>query len=170
MDTRATKRQRFDFLAKRYNDSVKMSSNVVHKKNVSHLEWSVLRDLANIKSKRTAVLIDSKMTKKGLYDVWMTHKGMALRDIPGGRGIVKQKLPQLEDDMKEALISLHEIGFQHADLKGGATRNITFDGQNFNIIDFGIGRWSTEWSPDIDLAIIMKHIKRWVSEAPHGWM
>jgi len=134
-------------------------ANEVVAKKVARKELDVLKRIAGNK-RLPHVAGYSKAT------VLMTHKGTALRDIGGrrsvgGKQLVLTKTTQLKKDLTKALTHLRTAGIKHADLKQGASRNITYDGKHFNVIDFGKTKEKTAYSVDKQVKKTMHHLLLW---------
>lgn len=99
----------------------------------------------------------------------MPNKGVALRDIGGRRGraggkqIVLQNIALLRSDLTAALQHLKSKGIKHKDLKSGASRNVLWDGQHFNVIDFGLVKDSSDYDVHAQVTKVIGALLSWAN-------
>jgi len=110
--------------------------NGIIKKKTNQKEIDVLKKLQSCE--RTPFYLMTSGNK-----VYMTKMGTSLRDLIGsrrvneGKRVVREYYDQLQKDLYSALECMHSKGIKHLYLeRGAAIRNITWDGNHFNVIDF----------------------------------
>lgn len=105
----------------------------------------------------------SKIQRGRKFKIRMTDMGTALTALGGRRGkggkqLVQQRWHQLVHDLYDALAELKAAGIQHLDLH---PRNITWDGSNFNIIDFDHVAFHSSWGINNELQQTLDALASW---------
>jgi autonomous glycyl radical cofactor GrcA len=148
-------------------------------KQTNEEEAIALQRLTQIAATRVPVLLSPAVRRGKGYKVRMTNKGTTLdamggRRTVGGKEIVIQRGKQLEGDLRVALTEIWNAGIRHLDLPmRGQTnpKNITWDGANFNIIDFDTVEFSSNWSVEDELQEVLSAISVWAnSRDDYGWL
>jgi tRNA A-37 threonylcarbamoyl transferase component Bud32 len=140
--------------------------NVVQKTtNMKELE--ALTKLKQQGAHRVPRLLYGKPKSGNRAEVRMTKVGTSLTDMGGRRGgggkaLVKRNKRLLEDDLRKAMHTMKAAAILHQDM---APRNVTWDGQHFNVIDFDIVDFRNDWDIDSEVEEAMDVIMAWADKS-----